>query len=44
MNKADILPYEYDASNIKGSAKDLKFPKTIEELKQISKNKRRDMY
>ena len=34
MQKSDLIPYEYDASNIKGLAKDILFPKTIEELKK----------
>lgn len=34
MQKSDLIPYEYDASNIKGLTKDVIFPKTIEELKR----------
>lgn len=38
MNKVNILPYLYDASNIQGTAKDVLFPKTIEEVKTFVKN------
>ncbi len=38
MNKAEILPYLFDASNVLGNAKNVFKPKTIEEIKNIVKN------
>jgi glycolate oxidase len=35
MKNNDFLPYEYDASNIKGSTKGVYFPTTIEEVRKI---------
>ena len=33
MKKEELLPYESDASQIKGRAKQIFFPRTIKEIK-----------
>ncbi len=38
MSKTNVLPYLYDASNMKGSATNIFLPKTIEETKKIIRN------
>jgi len=41
MKREEMLPYEFDASGIKGMAKDVVFPKTIQEVKRIVSEERR---